>query len=283
MKRNLLLVLSVLSLVLFFTSLGSAGDWEYSLVPVNLEIGPHDSTVEVDIHFYTGYRIKSFLVPLFAEGTSNPVLDTVLTGGLADTNPPAFVSPSFWMLRTKVVNPYGPPSDPLYFLAEDSVGYAGPTWGIFCRMFYKVSGSGTLTFRTAVHSTLGAVHMIRYEDGDTLPLNWPAEGQVGSFNVIPYTDKYSLEPVDVRISLDSGTVQFNLNIKTRDTISLFQIPLYAEGTSNPILDTILTGGLADPNPAAFAAPSLVSDFITRYVNPYGPPADPMLFVADDAA
>ena len=283
MRRGLFLIVLTFSLALFFTNLGSAGDWEYSLVPVNLEIGPRDSTVEVDIHFYTGYRIKSFFVPLFAEGTSNPVLDTVLTGGLADTNPPAFVSPSFWMLRTKVVNPYGPPSDPLYFLAEDSVGHAGPTWGIFCRMFYKVSGPGTLTFRTAVHSKLGAVHMIRYEDGDTLPLNWPAEGEVGSFDVIPYTNKYSVEPVDLRIAPDGGTVQFNININTRDTIQLFQIPLYAEGTSNPVLDTILTGGLADPNPPAFAVPSVVSDFITRYVDPYGPPSDPLLFRSEDVA
>jgi len=67
-------------------------------------------------------------------------------------------------------------------------------------------------------------------------------------------NEYSLQPVDLRIAPDDSIVQFNINIKTRDTIGLFQIPLYAEGTSNPVLDTILTGGLGDPNPPAFAVP-----------------------------
>src|SRR3990170_5102442 len=74
-------------------------------------------------------------------------------------------------------------------------------------------------------------------------------------------NEYSLVPVDIQIAPDDSTVQFNININTRDTIQLFQIPLYAEGTSNPVLDTILTGGLGDPNPPAFAPPSVVSDFI----------------------
>ena len=284
MRKNSLLILIAFSLVLFFFSVGYAQNrYGYSLVPVDLEIGPGDSTVEVDIHLYTENRIKSFFVPLYAEGTSNPVLDTILTGGLQDTNPPGFAPPSLVSIfRTKVVNPYGPPTDPLYFLAKDSVCYAALNWVLYCRMFYKVSGPGTLTFRTAVHSTFGAVHMIRYEDGDTLPLNWPAEGEVGSFNVVPYTNKYSLEPIDLQIAPGDSIVQVDININTRDSIGLFSVPLYAEGTSNPALDTVLTGGLGDPNPAGFAPPSLVSGFWTKHINPYGPPSDPLVFMAKDS-
>ncbi|HVP36127.1 MAG TPA: dockerin type I repeat-containing protein [Terriglobales bacterium] len=286
MRRKLLLVLLVISVVSFFSKSGYAQDYnhDYALVPVDLEIGPGDSTVEVDIHFYAGDEIKSFFVPLFAEGTSNPVLDTVLTGGLASANPPGFAPPSLVSIfRTKIVNPYGPPNDPLYFWAYDTVGYAAPNYGLYCRMFYKVSGPGTLTFRTAVHSTLGKVHMIRYEDGDSLPLSWPAAGQVGSFNVVPYTNKYSLEPADLQIAPGDSIVQININISSRDTIGLFQIPLYAEGTSNPVLDTILTGGLGDQNPPGFASPSLVNGFSDKVINPYGPPADPLVFMAKDLA
>lgn len=283
MKRNLLIIMIMFSLMFFLSKVGFAQyNYYYSLVPVDLEIGPGDSTVEVDIHFYTGDETKSFFVPLFAEGTCSPVLDTVLTGGLASTNPPGFAPPSLVSIfRTKIVNPYGPPNDPLYFWAYDTVGYAAPNGGLCCRMFYKVSGPGTLTFRTAVHSRLGAVHMIRYEDGDTLPLNWPAEGQVGSFNVVPYTNKYSLEPVDLRIAPGDSIVQININISSRDTIGLFRVPLYAEGTSNPVLDTILTGGLGDPNPPGFASPSLVNGFSNKVINTYGPPSDPLVFMAKD--
>lgn len=287
MKKNLILVLLVSSLVLLSSQSGFSQVQEYSLVPVDLEIGPGDSTVEVDIHIVMTNRIKSFFVPLFAEGTSNPVLDTILTGGLQDTNPPAFAPPSLVKgMRTKVVDPYGPPTDPLFFMAKDSVHYVGPTTSpgrLYCRMFYKVSGPGTLTFRTAIHSTLGAVHMIRYDDGDTLSLNWPAEGEVGSYNVVPYTNKFLLQPVDYFIAPGDSLVQFNLNIDLRDTIASFVLPFYAEGTSNPVLDTILTGGLADTNPPGFALPSLVSGFHTKYINPYGPPTNPLLFKAEDFA
>jgi hypothetical protein len=288
MKKNLLLVLLVSSLVLLSSQSGfSQVQEEYSLVPVDLEIGSGDSTVEVDIHIVMTNRIKSFFVPLFAEGTSNPILDTILTGGLQDTNPPAFAPPSLVKgMQTKVVDPYGPPTDPLFFMAKDSVHYVGPTTSperLYCRMFYKVSGPGTLTFRTAIHSTLGAVHMIRYDDGDTLQLNWPAEGEVGSYNIVPYTNKFLLQPVDYFIAPGDSLVQFNLNIALRDTIASFVLPFYAEGSSNPVLDTFLTGGLADSNPPGFASPSLVSGFPTKYINPYGPPADPLLFKAIDFA
>jgi hypothetical protein len=50
-------------------------------------------------------------------------------------------------------------------------------------MFYKVSGPGTLTFRTAVHSTGGPVLMNDYY-GSSVPINWPSAGEVGSFEVI---------------------------------------------------------------------------------------------------
>jgi len=288
MRRNLLLILMVFSPAFLFFQFASAQSDHYFLVPVDLAIGPADSTVEVDIHLYTIDRVKSFFVPLFAEGTSNPVLDTVLSGGLADINPPAFAPPSLvTMLGTKVVNPYGPPSDPLYFLAEDSVGYAGPGLGPYCKMFYKVSGPGTLSFRTAIHSTFGASHMIRYEDGDTLTLlNWPAEGQVGSYNIGPYEQKYYVQPVDLLIAPcdGGGVVEIDIMICTTESMILaFGLPLQVSGTANPVLDTALTGCSTNPNPPGFAPPSLAWDFTLRKVDETGPPDEPLFFFAWDGA
>jgi len=274
MKKNLLLICLVT--LLFFSRLASAQVNEYSLVPVDLEIGPGDSTVQVDIYINTVDTIGAFLVALFAEGTSNPVLDTILTGGLADFNPPAFASPSLLVsFPTKLVNPYGPPSDPLIFFAHAFVSHLPPSNGLFCRMFYKVSGPGTLTFRTAVHSTAGATGMnTAYGPA---PINWPSDGEVGSFNVTGPVNEYYLIPIDLDISPCDSTVQVNINLKTVELIYGFFVPLFAEGTCNPVLDTILTGGMNDANPPAFYPPSLVAGSAQRIVNQYGPPIDPMWF------
>lgn len=277
MRRNLLLVLVALSLVLLFFRLGFSQVNEYSLVPVDLQIGPGDSTVEVDIHINTVDTIGLFLVCLFAEGTSNPVLDTILTGGLADFDPPAFASPSLLAsFPTKMVNPYGPPSDPLIFMAHAFASHLPPSTGLFCRMFFRVSGPGTLTFRTAVHSTAGATGMnTAYGPA---PINWPSAGEVGSFNVTGPVNEYSIVPIDLQISPCDSTVQVNVNIKTAySCIYALSLPLFAEGTSNPVLDTVLTGGITSANPPAFNPPSLVAYFTIRQVNPYGPPAEPMFF------
>jgi hypothetical protein len=151
-------------------------------------VNPGGGTVEVDINIKIIEEygmIKVFFVPLFAEGTSNPVLDTVLTGGLMDEYPPAFYPPSLVdYFSVKAVNPYGPPTDPLYFLAVNfgQPGIIPPAKGLYCRMFYHVDGPGTLTFRTAVHSSGGPVLMNDYY-GSSVPINWPPEGEVGSFEV----------------------------------------------------------------------------------------------------
>ncbi len=189
MKKNMLLLVLIFSLFFLFSQLGTAQVNEYSLVPVNLFIYPSGGTVEIDIHielFEEYGMIKAFFVPLYAEGTSNPVLDTILTGGLMDEYPPAFYPPSLVdYFSVTTVNPYGPPTDPLYFLAMNfgQAGITPPASGLFCRMFYKVSEPGTLTFRTAVHSTGGSVIMNDYY-GSSVPINWPPAGEVGSFEVI---------------------------------------------------------------------------------------------------
>jgi hypothetical protein len=181
MKRNLLLVLLVFSLVLLFSELGFSQVNEYILDPVDLQISPVDSVVQVNININTIDVLQDFFVPLFAEGTSNPVLDTVLTGGLSSALPPAFYnSLMYWFgFPILVVNPYGPPTDPMCFIA--AIGQATPCNGLYCRMFFRVTGPGTLTFRTAVHSVGGPV-LMRRGDGPA-PINWPDSGEVGSFEI----------------------------------------------------------------------------------------------------
>ena len=285
MKKNWLLMVLVFSLFFLFSQLGTAQMNEYSLVPVNLMVNPGGGTVEVDINIKIIEEygmIKVFFVPLFAEGTSNPVLDTVLTGGLMDEYPPAFYPPSLVdYFSVKAVNPYGPPTDPLYFLAMNfgQAGIIPPKNGLFCKMFYKVSGPGTLTFRTAVHSSGGPVLMNDYY-GSSVPINWPPEGEVGSFEVTE-VNAYSLVPVNLKVLPGGGVVQVNINIATIDYIKGFVVPLFAEGTSNPVIDTLLTGGLSDWCPPAFFPPSLIDCYYTwvTIVNPYGPPTDPLLFNA----
>jgi hypothetical protein len=284
MKKTLLLVFLAFSFVIIFSGQGLTQVNEYSLVPVDLQVDPCDSLIQVNINIKTVETIKALMVPLFAEGTSNPVLDTILTGGLSSANPNAFAPPSLvWDFPVKWVNPYGPPSDPLLFLA---VGFGAGTIfpnsnGLYCRMFYKVTGPGTLTFRTAVHSTAGPV-MMQGSGGSPAPINWPAEGEVGSF-VVTGVNAYCLAPINPKVLPGGGIVQVNLNIGTIDSIRTFMVPLFAEGTSNPVLDTVLTGGLGDTDPPGFASPSLVSGFSTKYINPYGLPTDPLIFMAHNYA
>ncbi len=282
MRRDLLLIVLVSSLVLFFSELGSPQVNEYSLVPVDLRIAPDDSIVQFNININTRDTIGLFQVPLYAEGTSNPVLDTILTGGLGDPNPPAFAVPSVVSdFITRYINPYGPPSDPLLFRADDDATPLPPDTGRFCTMFYKVSGPGTLTFRTAVHSTAGSVSMLK-PDSTPAPVNWPSEGTLDSFNL--KMNEYSLVPVDLEYSPCDSVVQVNINVEIEDAgiagiVTYLNVALYAEGSSNPVLNTILTGGWQDAHPGAFEPPSLVWHFTQKIVNETGPPEDPLLFVA----
>ncbi|MDH4222411.1 MAG: T9SS type A sorting domain-containing protein [candidate division Zixibacteria bacterium] len=188
MRKNLLLIVLVFSLVLFFSTSSPAQVNEYSLVPVDLEVHPctGGGTVEVDIYINTVDNISAFVVPLYAGGTSNPVLDTALTGslGFATTygfNPPSIVN----YMDMKIVNETGPPGDPLLFvgLSMMTAPLSAPANGLFCKMFYTVDGPGTLTFTTAVHSTGGAISMVK-DDGNPGVINWPAAGEVGAFDVV---------------------------------------------------------------------------------------------------
>ena len=182
MKKDLLLILLTFLLVFFFSGQSLAQVNEYSLVPIDLGVSPVDSTVQVNVNVKTIEDISGFVVLLFSEGTSNPVLDTVLTGGLMSAIPPAFYPPSVaYQLGERHVNPYGPPTNPILFIAI--IGFITPVSdGLFCRMFYKVSDPGTLTFRTAIHSEVGQICMINTA-GQSVLTNWPAEGEVGSFEV----------------------------------------------------------------------------------------------------
>ena len=181
MKKSLLLVFLTSSFAFFLSWQGLAQVNEYLLVPVDLQVSPVDSVVQVNVNINTIDVLQDFFVPLFAEGTSNPVLDTVLTGGLSSALPPAFYnSLMYWFgFPILVVNPYGPPTDPMCFIA--AIGHATPCNGLYCRMFYQVTGPGTLTFRTAVHSVGGPV-LMRRGDGPA-PINWPDSGEVGSFEI----------------------------------------------------------------------------------------------------
>ncbi len=191
MRKNLLLVVLVFSLVLFFSNLGIAQTNDFGLDPVNLEIHPcvGGGLVEVDITINTIEDIQSFVVPLAATGTSVPVLDTILTGGLGDANPVGFNAPSLVSTFTqRIVNPYGiggyAGGDPMLFVAVSFAGpLVGPASGLYCKMFYNVSGPGTLIFDTQVHSTGGPVTMTR-PDASSAPINWGATQTVGTFDVV---------------------------------------------------------------------------------------------------
>ena len=260
MKKSLLLVFLAFLFVFVFSGQSLTQVNEYSLQPVDLRIAPDDSIVQFNINIKTRDTIQLFQIPLYAEGTSNPVLDTILTGGLGDPNPPAFAPPSLVSdFITRYVNQYGPPSDPLLFMAHDFVTPLPPDTGLFCRMFYKVSGPGTLTFRTAVHSIAGEVSMIK-PDTTPAPVNWPSEGTIDSFDL--KMNEYSLDPIDLEISPCDSVVQVNINVEIEDAgmagiVTYLNVALYAEGTSNQVLNTILTGGWQDANPGAFEPPSLV--------------------------
>jgi uncharacterized repeat protein (TIGR01451 family) len=61
-------------------------------------------------------------------------------------------------------------------------GLVPPETGLYCKMFYTVSDTGTLTFRTAFHVTAGTVSMSG--PGGVKPINWTSSEMVGSFEVI---------------------------------------------------------------------------------------------------
>jgi len=182
MRRNLLLIVLAFSLVLFSSNLGVAAGVDYSLSPVSLQIHPciGGGTVEVDIMINTTLPgIVAFVVPLTVSGTSNPVLNTVLTGDVSMANPPGFFAPSLVSGFTqRIINETG---SPLLFVAVDFVGgIAAPSTGLYCKMFYDVTGPGTLVFDTMTHVPAGPLSA--NDAAGPVSVSWPSAAPI-SFDV----------------------------------------------------------------------------------------------------
>ncbi|HVP36238.1 MAG TPA: hypothetical protein VMT04_04520, partial [Terriglobales bacterium] len=164
MRRNLLLVVLVFSLVLFFSKLGFTAD-TMTLSGASLSIHPciGGGSIEIDANVNVTDNVVAFVLPIKVTGTAGAVLDTVLTGGLLDANPPAFAAPSVVSAFTqRIVNPYGVGGyggpDPMLFVAVSfTSGFTGS--GLYCKMFYNVTGPGTVVIDTATHSTGGPFGM----------------------------------------------------------------------------------------------------------------------------
>ncbi|MDH4222953.1 MAG: dockerin type I repeat-containing protein [candidate division Zixibacteria bacterium] len=214
-------IIRVFLIIFFFASTLFAQVNEYYLVPADLKIGCGDSIVQVNININTIDTVQAFIVGFYTEGTSNPVLDTVLTGGLADTNPPAFIPPSLVSGFTlKIVNPYGPPVDPLLFVSISFDTPLPPSSGLWCRMFYKVTGSGSLDFVIKYNSIPEPICQMTGAGGEWLPINWPAQGVVGSFEVI---------------EIQRGDVTGDGEITVADVIYLIHYMFYNGPPPNPFL------------------------------------------------
>jgi len=178
MRKNLLLIVLVFSLVLFFSKLGVAATNDYTLVGTSLTIHPcvGGGTVEIDIMINTvDDTVVAFVVPLVVGGTAGATLNTVLTGALADPDPPGpagFFAPSLVSTFTqRIVNETGPPVEPLLFVAVSfGNGLVLPSTGLYCKMFYDVTGPGTVTLDTMTHSTGGPLGM--NDANGSIPVTW---------------------------------------------------------------------------------------------------------------
>ena len=166
---------------------------EFGLLPVSLQTQPctDTGTVVVDVTVKIVNTIASVVLPVWITGTSNPVLDTVLTGGLADSLPPTFDPPSlFSAFCVKIVNPYPTaPGDPILFVVLN-VGSVACSWwlhppdsGLYCRTYWKVTSPGTMIWRAGFHSRAGGPTMV---DSTTyeVPVNWHGGDTVGVFNIV---------------------------------------------------------------------------------------------------
>jgi len=195
MRRNLLLVVLVFSLVFFFSSVGSAQVNEYSLVAQNLLIHPcfggdmvcGDTSVIIDINIKLIDSVQAFVCPLFVTfQAADAELDTCLTGGLGANTTYGIDIGLAGGFASRIVNETGPyPLDPKLFVA---ISFAAPLMpganGLFCRTHWNVPGPGTLVFIAANHSTGGAIGMVG-PGTDDKPINWNAGDTVGVFQVVP--------------------------------------------------------------------------------------------------
>jgi hypothetical protein len=153
MRRNLLLTFLIFSIMLFSAKAVLATS-KYTINGTRLWALPDGGTVEIDINIQTDVpQIWMFVISLAVTGTSNPVLDTVLTGGRGDINPPGFAPPSLVAsFYSRMVDPYGPP---LEFVAIGTSGIVNPDSGLFCRMFFNVTGPGTMAIDTMTDPETG--------------------------------------------------------------------------------------------------------------------------------
>ncbi|MCJ7498605.1 MAG: dockerin type I repeat-containing protein [candidate division Zixibacteria bacterium] len=157
-SKILLIIVLVFSLLFLFSEFGLANN-EYYPVGIDLTTPPCSDagTVEIDMMVNIDSFIAAFICPIEVTGTANPVLDTILTGGLSSSNPPAFYPPSVVNIpsppwASKLVNPYhGFLPDMYLFSAWAVIEPLIPPVknGLFCRMFFKVDGPGTIVIEGA--------------------------------------------------------------------------------------------------------------------------------------
>jgi len=221
MRRNLLLVVLVFSMVLFFSRLGAANSVTIAPpTPAALQIHPciGGGAIELDISIVTTeVNIVAVVVPIKVTGTAGAVLDTVLTGGLLSANPPAFAVPSIVSAFTqRIVNPYGIGGygliEPLLFVAVDfGAGLATPTSGLFAKMFYNVTGPGTVIIDTMTHSTGGGLGMNNPGGATTVSWGGPYTFNVTRTPIVApvmncpgLQDKFVNDVIDIHITTTPG-------------------------------------------------------------------------------
>jgi hypothetical protein len=202
--------------VLYIGAWGSGN--EYSLLPVDLFLAPCDSggIVEIDIMINTAeLMVLAFVVPLKVGGTANPVLDTTLTGSSTNPDPPGFAPPSLaYDFTERKVDETGPPDAPLLFFAWDGAGVPTPTYGLFCKMFYRVSGPGTISIDTNTHPVAGSMGM--QDPIGPVPCSWKG----------PYTFNVVQPPL--------GDINLDGNVNVTDVVRLIQYLFKGGPSPNPI-------------------------------------------------
>jgi hypothetical protein len=217
MRRNLLLIALVFCGTLFFSKTVLATS-RYTLNGTNLSVfGDSGGTVQIDINIQTEIpQIWMFVISLEVTGTCNPVLDTVLTGGRGDINPPGFAPPSLVSsFHSRMVFPYGPP---LQFVAIGTSGIVNPDSGLFCRMFFNVTGPGTIVIDTMTDPVTG-YNFEMLEPQGPVSVNWGG----------PYTFNVSAIPIQ------HGDANCDGLRNISDVVFLIRY-LFKGGTPSPLLE-----------------------------------------------
>jgi hypothetical protein len=160
MRKTLILFFLIFSLLFLFSEFGLANN-EYYPVGIDLTTPPcsDTGTIEIDMMVNTDDYVVAFICPIQVYGTANPVLDTILTGGLASANPPAFYPPSVVNIptppwSTRIVGTYVYYPGWYHFSAVSIMEPPVPPVqsGLYCRMFFSVNGPGTVVIDTVYFS-----------------------------------------------------------------------------------------------------------------------------------